>query len=68
MLGGDDWIIGRVSMEPYAGRAPLPRAHAAVIARAVQEGLTVQVRLTDRGVNSLLAAWRAGGAAHSPTV
>jgi riboflavin biosynthesis pyrimidine reductase len=23
-LDGDGWIIGRISMEPYAGRAPLP--------------------------------------------
>ncbi|ACG74504.1 bifunctional deaminase-reductase domain protein [Anaeromyxobacter sp. K] len=23
-LGADAWIIGRISMEPYAGRAPLP--------------------------------------------
>ncbi len=25
-FAADAWIIGRVSMEPYAGRAPLPRA------------------------------------------
>jgi riboflavin biosynthesis pyrimidine reductase len=31
-LGGDGWIIGRVSMEPYAGRAKLP-ARAPHIAR-----------------------------------
>jgi 2,5-diamino-6-(ribosylamino)-4(3H)-pyrimidinone 5'-phosphate reductase len=32
-LGGDAWIIGRVSMEPYAGRAPLPRGSAARLPR-----------------------------------
>lgn len=34
-LGADAWIIGRISMEPYAGRAPLPsRGPRARIPRA----------------------------------
>ena len=32
-LDGDAWIIGRVSMEPYAGRAPLPRGSGAHLPR-----------------------------------
>jgi riboflavin biosynthesis pyrimidine reductase len=36
-LDGDAWIIGRVSMEPYTGRAPLPR----------RSGVRVRVPRTD---------------------
>ncbi len=32
-LDGDGWIIGRISMEPYAGRAALPRGRSARIPR-----------------------------------
>ncbi len=32
-LDGDAWIIGRVSMEPYAGRAALPRVAGARVPR-----------------------------------
>ena len=33
LLGGDAWLIGRVSMEPYAGRAALPRGSGARVPR-----------------------------------
>lgn len=32
-LEGDGWIVGRISMEPYAGRAALPRGSGARIPR-----------------------------------
>ena len=32
-FGADAWMIGRVSMEPYAGRATLPKPKVAPLAR-----------------------------------